>query len=179
MEREDSSFNEEVSQNMKPLLPGQAGFTRLDGLISLVAFDHKENLRLGGASFEVRSGMYTVLIEGVDVPATNLILKLSTEEGDAYYVAWIDELTPDGAGVVESLATQTELPVVLATPLGERLGRAVTENGLRALSNKQLGIISELAERTRWNVHHFAAARSYIESQYSTPAALWTMLGGE
>ena len=164
---------------MKPLLPGQAAVTRLEGKVALVACDHKENLRLGGTSFEVRSGMYTVLIEGVDVPATNVILKLSTEEGDAHYVAWIDELTPDGAGVVESLATQTELPVVLATPLGERVGRAVTENGLRALSSKQLGIISELAERALWNVHHFAAARAYIESQYPTAAALWTMLGGE
>jgi hypothetical protein len=164
---------------MKPFLPGQAAFTRLDGLVSLVAYDHEDNLRLGGVSFEVRSGMYTVFIEGIDVPAVNVILKLSTDEGDSYYVAWIDELTPDGAGVVESLATQPEFAVVLETPDGERIGQAMTKNGLRALSGKQLAIISELAERARWNVHHFAAARAYIESQYPTAAALWGMLGGE
>jgi hypothetical protein len=162
-----------------PLLPGQAAFTRLDGLVSLVACDHDENLRLGGVSFEVRSGMYTVLIEGVDVPAVNILLKLSSAAGDSYYVAWIDELTPDGAGVVESLATQPELPVVMATPLGEQVGRAMTKNGLRSLSGKQLSIIAELAERARWNVHHFAAARAYIDGQYPTAAALWGMLGGE
>ncbi len=155
---------------MKPLLPGQCAVARHEGKVCLVACDHRENVPLGGVAFLICGGIHHVTINGVHVPAVNVNLRLTAGKQERYFVGWVDELAE---GVIESLANQAELPIILASPFGERVGSSIIDNGIRAMMQKQLGIISALAERAPWTPHHFAAARAYIESQYPTAAALW------
>ena len=52
------------------------------------------------------------------------------------YASWINELEEH---VIESLANQAELPIILASHLGERVGPRSVPNGLRQLAHKNLG----------------------------------------
>jgi hypothetical protein len=138
--------------------------------------DVKENLHLGGAHFGVVGGIQRIAIAGVMVPVVLVVIRLTAAGEQRFYSAWIDELEEH---VIESLGTQAELPVILASPLGERVGRGSVPNGLRQLAHKNLGTVSQLAEQTPWGPHHFSAARVFIEVQYPALERLWQVLGGE
>ena len=108
---------------MKPLLPGQCAVAHHGGKVCLVACDHRVNIPLGGVAFLICGCIHHVTINGVHVPAVNVNLRLTAGEQERYYVGWVDELAE---GVIESLANQAELPIILASPLGERVGAALS-----------------------------------------------------
>jgi len=161
---------------MTPLLPGQAAVTRYDGQVCVVVCDHRENFNLGGAHFGVVGGIQRIAVAGILVPVVMVVVRLTAAGEQRYYSAWINELEEH---VIESLGTQAELPIILASPLGERVGRGSVPNGLRQLAHKHLGEIARLVEQTPWGPHHFAAARVFIEVQYPELEKLWQVLGGE
>ena len=68
---------------------------------------------------------------------------------------------------------------MFATPLRERVGNTVISNGLRTMMQKQLATISLLADKSPWTPEQFAEARTVVETQFPTAAALWARLGGE
>jgi hypothetical protein len=86
------------------------------------------------------------------------------------YAAWIDE---QADGVLELLAAQNELPIVLATPLEERFGHATTENGMREFARKAMGTVAALANKAQWTPQYFEAARMAVMAMYFSAAELW------
>lgn len=112
---------------MTPLLPGQAAFTRHEGQVCVVVCDHKENLNLGGAHFGVVGGIQRIAVAGIMVPVVMVVVRLTATGEQRYYSAWINELEEH---IIESLGTQVDLPIILASPLGERVRRGNVPNGL-------------------------------------------------
>jgi hypothetical protein len=161
---------------MTPLLPGQAAVTHHDGQVCVVLCDLTENLHLGGEHFGVVGGIQRITVAGIMVPVVMVVVRLAAAGEQRFYSAWINELEEP---VIESLGTQADLPIILASPLGERVGRGSVPNGLRQLAHKNLRTVSLLAEQTPWGPHHFAAARVFIEVQYPDVEHLWELLGGE
>ena len=96
--------------------------------------------------------------------------------GCGNYACFFNELEQ---GVVESLATRAELPIMFVTPFGECVGSTVLPNGMRGMMQRQLAAISLLAERSPWEPRQFDAAKAVVEAQCPTAAALWEKLRGE
>jgi hypothetical protein len=161
---------------MKPLLPGQAALARLDGKVALVACDLPENLPLGAADFAIRGGMHQINIANVLVPAVSIVLRLTVGDTVRYYWGWVNELEE---GVIESLATQADLPIILADPLGGPFGRATVPNGVREMAQRCLGTVSQLADKKPWTPAHFAACRVFVECHYPTAEKEWAALDRE
>jgi hypothetical protein len=159
---------------MKPLLPGQAAVTIQDGKVSFVLCDLRENLPLGPARFEVKAVLHEIAVGRVTVPVVTAVVRLIAGDTSRFYAAWIDE---QADGVLELLAAQAEMTVILASPLGERIGQAVTDNGARAFAIKVVGTVAALASKAPWNPQEFAAAQLAVMAQYFAAGELWRQLG--
>ena len=159
---------------MKALLPGQAALIRLAGKIALVACDHPQNVPIGPAKFDIRGGLHRVAIGGITVPVVSLVLRLTVGKRVSFYPAWVNELEEN---VIEPLANQPDLPIVLSDLLGGSIGRATVVNGVRDLAQRHLGIISTIAADFQWSPQQFAAALVFIESKHPTPEDKWRAIG--
>jgi len=159
---------------MTPLLPGQAAVSIQDGKVCIVVCDRRENLPLGSVRFEVKAVLHEIAVGRVTVPVVAAVVHLIAGDTSRYYAAWVDE---QADGVLELLAAQVDLPVVLASPLGERIGHAVTENGARAFARKVLGTVAALASKAPWSPQEFAAAQMAVMAQYFAAGELWRQLG--
>jgi hypothetical protein len=161
---------------MNPLQPGQAAVARHEGKVWIVVCDERENLPLGGVAFEIRGGVHHICFGDSTVGVASVMLRLTAGEAQLFYTCFFNELEQ---GVVESLATQPELPIMFATSLGECVGNIVLPNGMRGMMRKQLVTISLLAEKSPWEPRQFDAAKAIVQAQFPTAAALWAKLGGE
>jgi|GEM_PF-5621313 len=74
-------------------------------------------------------------------------MRVTAAGEQCFYSAWINELEKH---VIETLATQAELPIILASPLGERVGRGSVPNGLRELALKVARRLS--AQSSLWRL---------------------------
>ena len=68
---------------------------------------------------------------------------------------------------------------MFATPFGECVGSTVFPIGMRGMMQRQLAIISLLADKCPWTPEQFAEAKVVVETQFPSSAALWARLGGE
>ena len=137
----------------EPALPGQAAVIGYECQASVVVCDVKENLHLGGARLEIVGGIQRITIAGGLVPVVMLVVRVTAEGKQRYYSAWIDELEEN---VIESLGTQSMFPIILASHLGERVGRGSIPNGQRELA--QSGRV------TQRSVFSLAACRAAASS---------------
>ena len=135
-----------------------------------IVCDHRETLPLGGVAIFISGEVHHVTINGVHVPVVNANLKIVAGGKELYYSAFVNELTD---GVLETLANQAKLPIVLVDPLGVRIGKVVIDNGILGMVQKQFGKVSAAAEVKEWTPHHFAAARAYVASQHPTAEDLF------
>ena len=97
---------------MQPLQPGQAALTRYDGKVTLVVCDDEEGFApflMPGVAFEMKSVFHVNTINGVAVPLVNVLFRLTQNQQQVIYSAWVNELAPGESGLLESLATQPEL----------------------------------------------------------------------
>lgn len=169
---------------MQAYLPGQAVFVRVpnpdgDARVKLVLCDMPEKLPMGRYVFKLRGGLFPVNIHSITVPVVIVMLRLIADSHDLFYPTWVDELAPSGAEVLESLASQAELPIGAAAIDGKVLLSARVPNVLRNFAARHLCKVAQCAENSPWDPDQFAAARSLIESQYHSPADLWEGLRAE
>jgi hypothetical protein len=142
---------------------------------------HDEKKRLNGlfepeSVFELRAGIFPETINGVTVPAVAIMIRLDAGRRLLLYGGWINELAPEGRGVLKALATQPEVVIQATGPSGKVFASATTPNTLREFCADALDLVSRLKRRAAWTEHHFAAARAFVESQYPTPVELWQQL---
>ncbi len=161
---------------MKPLAAGQAAVARFEGKVSFIACDDPKNLPLGPVRFEIKAVMHEITVSGTTVPVVVAVIRLISADASRYYAAWIDE-QQDGA--LELLAAQPDLPIVLATPFGERFGSATTENGMRGFARKTLGVVAKLTSKAPWTPKYFDAAKMAVMAMYFSASELWGRLHGE
>jgi len=90
--------------------------------------DYREDLPLGGVAFEIRGGVHHITIGGKTVAVASVVVRLTARGHQRFYFGWINELE---VGVVELLVNQPELPILLASPLGESVGSVVKKPAAR------------------------------------------------
>ena len=134
--------------------------------------DSWEGVPLRRVSVWVRGASQNIAVEDIVVPVMMFCVRLVVADETRYYPGSVDALAE---GVLESLVTQMDLPILLVTPEGAVAGRTPMENRLRLLAEEHLGAISALADKAPWKPFHFAAARAYIEVQH-TPESFWEHL---
>ena len=166
---------------MSQLNPGQAAFVRLPdpaGIprVALLLSDNGAASTAGRCEFKLRGRAFVVEIQSVTVAVVVVVVRLLRDNKVHSYTAWVDELSPAGAEVLESLASQTQLTVWLAPPQGKGAASTVIRNVLRDFARRNLAHVQELAAAAPWDVHSFAAARALLESQNSSAEALWKRL---
>lgn len=153
-------------------LPDPAGTPR----VALVLRDAQENAPQGRCSFKLRGRVFSVPIEEGTVAAVVVMLQMREESQTRHYAAWIDELAPSGAEVLEALAEQSELEVWFAPPERSGAVSTVLPNVLQRFASRNRETVLEIAADTPWDVHRFAAARSILESQFPDAETLWEQL---
>jgi len=166
---------------MAKLIPGQATFLRLPdptGIprVALLLCDDRERTPLGRCSFKLRARVFQVEVNAVTVAAVVMMVQLRTDEEERYYTAWIDELAPSGAEVLEAIASQKELKVWLTPPDKKDAFSAVISNVLRVTANRHLSEVLQAASNLPWDIHDFAACRAQLESKFPTAESLWGRL---
>jgi hypothetical protein len=166
---------------MAKLIPGQATFLRLPdptGIprVALLLCDDRERTPLRRCSFKLRAKVFQAEVNSLTVAAVVVMVQLRTEEEERYYVAWIDELAPSGAEVLEAIAGQRELKVWFTPADKKDACSAVISNVLRVAANRHLSVVLEIASNSPWDVHDFAACRSQLESEFPTADSLWEQL---
>ena len=166
---------------MDSLLPRRAKFIRLPDpagtpRVALVLRDPDGSAPQGKCSLRLRGRVFPVPVEDGTVAAVVVMLQMREEAETRQYAAWVDELAPSGAEVMESLAGQQELCVWFAPP--ERSGAASTviPNVLRAFASRHRHTVLEIADSSPWDVHRFAVARSLLVSQFPDAQSLWEEL---
>ena len=128
---------------------------------------------LGHVEFNLRARSLTVVIENVAVPVVVVMLRIAGEGETALFSAWINELSPRAGGVLESLATQAQVQIVLVDEQGRTGGTAMARNVLAQRMEGSRGWITKLAQTSPWTRHQFSAAKAYIRSQHPTNEDLW------
>jgi len=166
---------------MAKLIPGQATFLRLPdptGIprVALLLCDDRERTPLGRCSFKLRAKVFQVEANAVAVAPVVVMVQLRTDEEERLYAAWIDELAPSGAEVLEAIASQKELKVWFTTPDKKDASSAVISNVLRVAADRHLSVVLETASNSPWDVHDFAVCRSQLESEFPTAESLWEQL---
>lgn len=166
---------------MDSILPRQAKFVRLPDpagtpRVAMVLRDSQDRYPQGRCSFKLRGRVFPVPIEKVTVATVVVMLQLSDEAENRLYTAWIDDLAPSGAEVMESLARQNELRVCFAPPERGEAASTVIPNVLQAFASRSLEAILEIAHTSPWDAYRFATARSLLESQFSHAQLLWERL---
>ena len=161
--------------------PRRAKFIRLpdpEGTprVAMILRDPLDRPPQGRCSFRLRGRIFLVPVDIVTVAAVVVMLQMRDETEDRLYAAWIDELAPSGAEVMESLARQRELSVWFAPPEQRGAASTVIPNVLGAFARRHLSSILEIADSSPWDVHRFAAARSLLERQYPDAPSLWERL---
>jgi hypothetical protein len=166
---------------MATLVPGQARFLRLPepaGIphVALLLCDQRERAPLGRCSFKLRARVFLQEVNALRVAAVVVMVKLLTNGEERLYAAWINELAPDGAEVLEALANQEKLKVWFAPP--DRIGASSTviPNVLRADARRHLSVVLEAATNSPWDVHDFALCRTWLEDKFPTATSLWEQL---
>jgi hypothetical protein len=144
--------------------------------VALVLRDSQENAPQGKCTLKLRGRVFSVPIEDSTVAAAVVMLQLREESETRWYAAWIDELAPSGAEVLEALAEQAKLAVWFAPPERSGAVSTVIPNVLRRFASRNRDTVLEIASDSPWDIHHFAAARSSLESQYSDAETLWSEL---
>ncbi len=132
---------------MKPLAAGQAAVARHEGKVWIVICDERENLPIGGVAFEIRGGVHHINFGESTVGVASVILRLTAGDNQRFYTCLYNEVEE---GVVESLATQAELPIMFSTPLGECVGSTVLPNGIRGMMQRQWRPTKKRALAERW-----------------------------
>jgi hypothetical protein len=115
-------------------------------------------------------------IETVTVPVVVVMVSLTSASQSLLYLAWVDDLAPCGAEVLESLCAQSELRISAAGVEGKTILSTAVPNVLRKCASGNIGKVSELANSLPWDASQFDAARSIVESQYPVREALWERL---
>ena len=157
---------------MKALLPWKASFVLRNGQVNLVLCDDQPLLSQN-VSFEVRFGSFLVEVEQIKVPVVVASVRLLAGGEYRLYTAFLNELAPESAGVLESLTCQSELCVLLVNSRSEHVGQVTIPNHLRTMAQQQLAVVSALVEKAAWAPNHFLAAQTVVETQFRTAANLW------
>jgi hypothetical protein len=171
-------------EGMDSLQPRRAKFIRLPDpagtpRVAMVLRDPLDRAPQGRCTFRLRGCMFQVPIEGVNVAAVVVMLQMHDEQEDRLYAAWVDELAPSGAEVLESLARQKELRVWFAPRQRQGAASTVIPNVLGAFARRHLNTVLEIADNSPWDVQRFATARALLERQYPDAQLLWERLKSE
>lgn len=166
---------------MSQPIPGQASFIRMPdpggvARVAMILCDNFDASTAGRCVFKLRGRAFVVEIQSVTVAAVVVIVRLSLDNEQRYYTAWVDELSPSGEEVLESLASQTQLKVWLAPPNGRGAASTTIPNVLQDFARNNVNKVLELAETTPWDIHSFASARALLEGQSATVEAFWMRL---
>jgi len=159
--------------------PGHAWFVvdaEEDDAAMLFACERREPLEnlLRHVEFNLRSRTITVVIEDVAVPVVAVMLRLIPDGGEAIlFSAWINQLSPRASGILERLAGQSDLLIVLVDDNGKTVGSTLAHNVLVSPMENSRGWIANLAEMSPWTQPQFTAAKQYIRNQHPTNEDLW------
>ena len=167
--------------SMNSPLPRRARFIRLPDpagapRVALVIRDSQDCAPQGRCTFKLRGRIFSVPLEDVTVATIVVMLQMREESAERLYAAWIDEHDPSGAEVMESLAQQEQLGVWLARREGGEAASTVIPNVLQSFARRHLDSLLEIANTSPWDLHHFAAARAHLESQFPDAQSLWKQL---
>jgi hypothetical protein len=166
---------------MPSLVPGQASFARLpdpagDPRVALVICEQAERLPEGRYVFKLRGALFLIEIETITVPVVVVMVSLTSAAQSLLYLAWVDELAPCGAEVLDSLCAQSELRISAAGVEGKTILSTTIPNVLRKFALRNLDKVAELAVSFPWNGEQFDAAKSIVESQYPVREDFWERL---
>jgi hypothetical protein len=158
--------------------PGHAWFVREDDgdeEVMLIACEQRERLEplLRHVELNLRARSITVMMDNTAVPVVVVMLRISSGEETSLFSAWINELSPRTEGVLENLATQSQLLIALLDEKGRTVGTSLARNVLATRMENMRGWISDLARASPWTPPQFAAAKAYIRSQHPTNEDLW------
>jgi hypothetical protein len=142
---------------------------------------HEQKERLAGlfakeVVCDLRSEIFYETINGVTVPAVATMIRLDAGRRLLLYPGWINDLAPECKGVLRALASQAVIALQAASLSGRVFASARITNSISQMFADALSIVHRLKKKMPWTEHHFAAARAFVESQYSTPLDLWQRL---
>ncbi len=169
---------------MSQLTPGQATFVRMPDpsgapRVAVILCDDFDASSAGRCLFKLRGKAFEVEIQSTTVVAVVVIIRLTIDNNERFYTAWVDEQSPGGSEVLEALASQKQMAVWLAPPDGKGAASTVIPNVLRDFARRNLKKVLTLAEAVPWDMHRFAAARTLLESQNSPVEMFWERLNEE
>ena len=159
--------------------PGHAWFVREDDgdeEVMLIACERKERLEplLRHVELNLRARSITVMMENTAVPVVVVMLRIRGGDETALFSAWINALSPRTDGVLETLASQSQLLIALLDENGRTVGTSLARNMLSSRMESLGEWISDLARTSPWTPSQFTAAKSYIRSQHPTNEDLWS-----
>lgn len=162
------------------LPPGHAWFALdidEDDHALLLACSKREQLEslLEHVNLNLRARAITVIIDNVAVPVVVVLLRIQGSHESALFSAWVNALSYRTSGILDKLATQPHLPVVLVDEHGHTVGASLVKNVLLPRINSLRNWIEDLARANPWTSSHFAAAKTYIRSQHPTNEDLWEL----
>lgn len=153
-------------------LPDPAGSPR----VALVLRDSQDSAPQGRCTFKLRGRVFSIPLEDLTVAAIVVMLQMREESAERLYAAWVDEHDASGAEVMESLAQQEQLSVCFSQREGGGAASAVIPNVLQSFARRHLDTLLGIASTSPWDLHHFAAARAHLESQFPDAQSLWMQL---
>ena len=147
----------------------------------LLACERREPLDslLKHVGFNLRARTVTVIIEGVSVPVVVVMLRFQGSQEPALFSAFVNALSPRTSGILNKLATQPNLPVVLVDECGRTVGTSLIKNVLIPRINSLRDCIEDLAKRQSWTCRHLAADKAHVRSQHPTNEDLWGLFEEE
>jgi hypothetical protein len=162
----------------KQLPAGHAWFAMDDdeeNQAMLLACERRELLEslLRHVDLNLRVRCITVMIDDLAVPVVVVLLRIHGTGEPALFSAWINELSSRAGGILEVLATQSDLVIALLDESGRTVGTASARNMLGQRMESLRGWIGNLARTNPWTRPQFAAAKAYIRSMYPTNEDLW------
>jgi hypothetical protein len=159
----DDEIDDEIDAEKglpKPLHPGTAALSRMDGIVSFVVCEVRGMISDGPAECEYRSGLQIINIADVTVPVVRIVLQFAIDGIVRFYWVFVNGLDAD---VIESLASQPDLPVVFVEPSWVPYSRIAVPNGIRMMAQREQTAISQYADESPWSPRHFAAAQLFVE----------------
>jgi len=176
--KEDGEMPPAADMPRKQLPAGHAWFALDDdeeNQAMLLACERRELLEslLRHGDLNLRVRCITVMIDDLAVPVVVVMLSIHGTQEPALFSAWINELSSQAGGILESLATQSHLVIALLDESWQTVGIASARNVLGPRMESLRGWISNLARTNPWTRHQFAAAKAYVRSMYPTNEDLW------
>jgi len=121
----------------------------------------------------LRARSITVMIDDTAVPVVVVMLRLQGADGPVLFSAWVNELSERTSGILECLATQSQLVIALVDENGRTVGTSLARNVLATKMESLRGWIGNLARTNPWTRSQFAAAKAYIRSHHPSNDDLW------